>query len=225
MKHSILKLSTGVLEAQPKRAKVLQIPTAYFKPTENISIDIEDKQTASGATNDWVVSSDRDNNLIYDSPTATQPNDKTMSFMDNFYVIGESDTHVQLIKYDPTVIASNSSTRKVNMKKAEYYGWAPKDKLLLWRNSLVDPNTDFNVKGLVVHSFERYSRGVGGEQQLTLYNSPTLEKTAQNENDIRLFKTTFDYSSFYISTIKKMAVSYSAPHQNYNVLMLLQKKS
>ncbi len=224
MKHSILKLSTftlvfvvvfaGILEAQPRRAKVLQIPTDYFKPTENISIEIKNKQTASGATNDWVVSSDRDNNLVYNSPTASEPNGKTMSFMDNFYVIDESDTHVQLIKYDPTVIASNSSVRKVNMKKAEYYGWAPKDQLLLWRNSLVDPNTDFNVKGLVVHSVKRYVSGVGGEQQLTLYNSPTLEKTAQNENDIRLFEFLYIYDkkdgSFLLGTSPKLQRSDAA---------------
>lgn len=224
MKHSILKLSictlalwvavASVLEAQPKRAKVLQIPTAYFKPTENISIDIEDKQTASGATNDWVVSSDRDNNPVYDNSTASVANDKTMSFMDNFYVIGESETHLQLIKYDPTVIASNSSTRKVNMKKAEYYGWAPKNKLLLWRNSLVDPNTDFNIKGLVVHSVAQYNRGVGGEQQLTLYNSPKLEKITQNKNDIRLFEFLYIYDkkdgSFLLGTSPKLQRSDAA---------------
>jgi len=224
MKHSILKLSictlvlwiavASVLEAQPRRAKVLQIPTDYFKPTENISIDIKNKQTASGATNDWVVSSDRDNNLLYNSSTSSEPNDKTMSFMDNFYVIGESDTHLQLIKYDPTVIASNSSTRKVNMKKAEYYGWAPKNRLLLWRNSLVAPNTNFNIKGLVVHSFAQYNKGVGGEQQLTLYNSPTLEKTTQNKNDIRLFEFLYIYDkkdgSFLLGTSPKLQRSDAA---------------
>jgi len=224
MKHSILKLSTftfifliaivGTLEAQkPKRAKILQTSRDYFKPNENLSNDTKDKMSPSGATNDWVVSSDRDNNFIYDSPNSTEPNGKTMSFMDNFYVIGESDTHVQLIKYDPTV-TSNNSTRKVNMKRAEYYGWAPKENLLLWRNSLVNPNTDFTIKGLVIHSVERYTRGVGGEQQLTLYNSPTLEKTAQNENDIRLFEFLYIYDrkgeSFLLGNAPKLQRSDAA---------------
>ncbi len=224
MKHSFLKLSAFTLvflitvisisEAQPRRAKVLQTSKDYFKPNENISIDIKDKLSPSGATNDWVVSSDRDNNLVYDSPTAAEPNGKTINFMDNFYVIGESDSHIQLIKYDPTV-TSNSSSRKVNMKKAEYYGWVPKDKMLLWRNSLVDPNTDFNIKGLVVHSVERYVReNVGGEKQLTLYNSPTLKTIAQNENDIRLFEFLYLYDkkdgSFLVGTSPKLQRSNTA---------------
>lgn len=174
------------------RAKILQVPVDYIKPTQNISIGIRDKLTPAAGKNDWVVSSDRDNNLVYDAPSNRKPNGKIMNFMDNFYVIGETNTHLQLIKYDP-VVASNSSSRKVNMKKAKYYGWAPKNKLLLWRNSLVNSNTNFNIKGLVVHSAKRYSRGIGGEQQLTLYNSPTLEKTAQNENDIRLFEFLYIY--------------------------------
>jgi|GEM_PF-1326424 len=199
MKHFILKLSTLFaltslvlvtitlpLQAQkPRKAKILQEPKAYFEPAVNSPTGILPKRDASGGKNDWVVSSNRDNNLVYNTPDGDTIS--TIGFMETFYAIGETETHLQLIEYDPTV-TSNSSSRKVDMRKANYIGWVPKDNLLLWRHSLVNKETKFNLKGLVVHSELLLARGIGGEQQLVLYNNPSLEKHSRNENDIRLFE-------------------------------------
>lgn len=175
----------------PRKARIVQMPVNYQTPAMNNTKGVEEKLSASGGRNDWVVSSNRDNNLLYDSPNGS-PNGKTMGFMENFYVIGETETHLQLIKYDPTV-SSTGGSRKVNMKNAMYFGWTPKDNLLLWRRAVVNPKDDFIIKGLVIHSAELLSKGIGGEQQLLLYNSPTLEKTSMNQNDIRLLEFLYIY--------------------------------
>lgn len=183
--------NNSVSVGAPKRAKIIQTPTVYYKPTGEKTVGIKVKSPAYGGRNDWVVSSDRDNNIVYKTPNGI-PNGKTINFMDNFYVIGETDTYLQLIGYDPTV-ASSGTSRKVDMKKAEYYGWVAKEQLLLWRYSLVNPQNNFVIKGLVVHNVSRLAQGVDGEQQLVLYDSPTLENTLRNENDIRLFEFLYIY--------------------------------
>jgi len=182
----ILALSLATVQAQPKRAKVIQIPMEFIKPIGGNTNGVKGKLSATGPKNDWVVHSDRDNNLTYVSSNSDNKN-KTMNFMENFYVIGETDTRVELIKYDPTVVSASAS-RKVNMKKAEYYGWAEKSKLLLWNNSLVNKQTDFTIKALVGHSITDMVKGISTEKQLTLYNSPTIEANTENDNDVRLFE-------------------------------------
>ncbi len=195
MKYLILKISilltfvvlgTINVQAQPKRAKIVQIPMQFIKPTGGNANGVKSKLSATGPKNDWVVHSDRDNNIAYTSANSDTKN-KTINFMENFYVIGETDTRVELIKYDPSIV-SPSASRKVNMKKAEYYGWADKDKLLLWNNSLVNKQTDFTIKALVGHSIADMVRGVSTDKQLTLYNSPTTEANTENDNDVRLFE-------------------------------------
>ena len=199
MKHSILKLSaltvfvllilsmsaTSLHAQLPKRAKILQTPLAYLKPVGNNSTGTLPKSNVAGGTNDWVVSSNKSDNIVYDKPDGN--NIATVDFMENFYAIGETDDYLQLIEYDPTVTSTGAS-RRVDKKKAKYVGWIPKKNLLLWRRSLVNKKTEFSIKGLVVHSELLLNRGIGGEKQLVLHNSPTLEKTTQNENDIRLFE-------------------------------------
>jgi len=176
----------------PYRAKVIQTPIDYIKPTINVDIiGIKEKVSASGGRYDWVVSSDRNNNIVYDKPDGI-PNGMSMDFMESFYVIGENNTYLQLIKYNPAIISSGTS-RRVDMKKAEYYGWVSKNKLLLWRNPLVNVITNSDIKGLAVHSVGRLVKGLGGEQQLIFYNSPTLEKMTKNENDIRLSTPLYVY--------------------------------
>jgi len=195
MKYLILKISACLLlmagatlaYAQPRKAKVIPVPIEYIKPIGGDGTGIKSKLSVSGPKNDWVVHSDRDDNLTYVASGSDNTTDKKMNFMENFYVIGETDTRVELVKYDPTIVASNTS-RKVNMKKADYYGWAEKSKLLLWQNSLINKQTDFTIKALVGHSVSDLVRGIAGEKQLTLYNSPTKEASAQNDNDVRLFE-------------------------------------
>ncbi len=165
--------------------RIVQIPIEYTKPTGSNINGIKSKFYASVPKNDWIVHSDRDNNLTYTSPNGEIKN-KIMNFMESFYVIGETDTHVELIKYDPNIASPVS--RKVNMKKADYYGWAEKRKLLLWRNSLVNKQTDFTIKALIGHSITDMVKGISTYNQLTLYNSPTIEANTENDNDVRLFE-------------------------------------
>jgi len=206
MKYLILKLSilliplcvlnTAYAQSKLKRnTKIIQIPQKYIKPTGSVIDTKLEKLPVSGPKNDWVVYSNSDNNPTYDAPNGV-PTDKKMQFMDDFYVVGETETHLRIVKYDPTLVASSS--RKVDVKKiesADYdYGWVKKDQMLLWRHSLVNSINDFNLRALIVHNVYDFFKGVGGEHQLTLYNSPELEEEYRNENDIRLFEFLYVFS-------------------------------
>jgi len=176
----------------PRRAKLIQIPIDYIRPKISVSkIGKKEKAIASGDTYDWIVHSDRDNNAVYDEPNG-RPTGQFINFMERFYVIEETDEYLQLIQYDPKVVSPKNS-RRVNMKKAVYLGWVPKRNLLLWTHAVVISENNVVAKGLFLHDIPTFARGISTYQQMTLYNSPTLEKTLINQNKNQLFDFLYVY--------------------------------
>ncbi len=164
------------------------MPKDYIKPSGILEGGLLTKLSANGPKNDWIVYSDRADNPTYQSPGGAATG-KKLQFMESFYVIGEKKGYVHLIKYNPTMVSGNA--RKVN-KNAEDYGWVEKNKLLLWRNSIINQQTDFAVKALTVHDISILDSKVTGKK-LRFYNSPTLNPTLENENDVPLLEFLFVY--------------------------------
>jgi hypothetical protein len=76
---------------------------------------------------------------------------KKMSFMESFFVIGEKGDYLRLIKYDPEITANNPRARIMkNRKKALYYGWAHRSRLLLSKQSSLDMATGFKNKAVTI---------------------------------------------------------------------------
>jgi len=98
----------------------------------------------------WIVFSDRDNNDTYQNPGG-KINFKQMSFMDAFFVLREKGEFVQLVKYDPKLVAGNPRARIMkNRKEAQYYGWARRSNLLLTKQSSLDMATGFKNKAVTM---------------------------------------------------------------------------
>jgi hypothetical protein len=114
-----------------------------------------------------------------------------MKFMEAFYVAEETEKHVHIYKYDPTVI-KNPRTRAFSASAVDY-GWAPKANMLLWDNSLVHPVTKFTIKALMVNKPEslRNPEKYVSQKKLRLFNSPALASAVENDNDVRLFQFLF----------------------------------
>jgi hypothetical protein len=98
----------------------------------------------------WIVFSDGDNNETWQNPGG-KVKMKSMSFMEAFFVIREKGDYLQLVKYDPEIVANSPYARIIkNRKKAQYYGWAHRSRLLLTRQSSTDMATGFRNKAIVV---------------------------------------------------------------------------
>lgn len=95
----------------------------------------------------WVVYSDREKNESYNK-RGGKVKAKDMDYLDPFLVIGSKKEYLKLIKYTPDILKNG----KLEYKKAEYYGWVPKNKLLLNNQSVTDIASGRKNKILTVFS-------------------------------------------------------------------------
>lgn len=94
----------------------------------------------------WVVFSDRDNSVSYRNPGG-KVKFKDVEFLQPFFVIKEKGEYLRLVKYDPEIIENNMFNGKIkDRKKAEYYGWMHKSRLLLTKQSVSDISTGYKNK-------------------------------------------------------------------------------
>lgn len=90
----------------------------------------------------WIVFSDRENNPTYYNPGG-KVKLKDASYLETFAVIKEKGDYVQLVKYDP---ASWEGRKVKEPEKVEYYGWMPKENLILSSRAMTDVATGFVMK-------------------------------------------------------------------------------
>jgi hypothetical protein len=113
--------------------------------------DIEAHRTALNKET-WIVFSDREGNYTYQNPGG-KVKMKKMGFMESFFVIKEKGDYLRLVKYDPEIVEKNPHARKLkDRKKAEYYGWVHRSRMLLTRQSGTDPATGFKFKAFSIIS-------------------------------------------------------------------------
>ena len=94
----------------------------------------------------WIVFSDREGNSSYQNPGG-KVKFKDLDFLQAFFVIKEKGDYLCLVKYDPEIVENDLFRSKIkNRKKAEYYGWIHKSRLLLTKQSVTDIATGFKNK-------------------------------------------------------------------------------
>lgn len=81
----------------------------------------------------WIVFSDREKNQTFNN-AGGNVKAKDVDYLDPFLVIGKKGDYLRLIKYTPDILKNG----KLDYKKAEYYGWMHKSKLMLNRQSVTD---------------------------------------------------------------------------------------
>lgn len=100
----------------------------------------------------WIVFSDRDENYTYQNPGGKVKYKKT-NFLDPFFVIGVKGDYLKLVKYDPSIIENSILSSKFkDRKKAEYYGWIHKSRVILNRYTTTDIASNFRNKSIVMIS-------------------------------------------------------------------------
>lgn len=90
----------------------------------------------------WIVYSDRENNPTFYNPGG-KVKLKEAGYLEAFAVIDEEGDFLELVKYDPAVFEGR---RVKDPVKAEYYGWASKNNLVLSSRAMTDVATGFVMK-------------------------------------------------------------------------------
>lgn len=93
----------------------------------------------------WIVYSDREKNESFNKARG-RVTLKEVDYLDPFLVIGKKGDFLKLIKYNPGILKNG----KLDYKKAEYYGWMSKSKLLLNQQSVTDISSGRKNKLLTV---------------------------------------------------------------------------
>lgn len=95
----------------------------------------------------WIVYSDRAKNRTFNN-AGGNVKAKDVDYLDPFLVIGQKGDYLRLIKYTPDILKNG----KLDYKKAEYYGWMHKSKLLLNQQSVTDIASGRKNKMLAIFS-------------------------------------------------------------------------
>lgn len=165
---------------------ILRPPVAYIKPTGVLVPPGSDK--VSEKIKQWVVFSDRDNNPTYQKPGGDVY--REMKFMECFFVIKEVGEYLRVVRFNPFIINSKNKI----VRDGEDYGYVHRDKVLLWEKAIVHHRTSFVIKALSVHQPEDLQPGVfKDKKKLQLYDTPTLSKGFENDNDVRLLEFLYIY--------------------------------
>ena len=101
---------------------------------------------------------------------------------------------VKLVRaqYDPPAIETNDKNA-IFTKTAVELGWVDKNKLLLWKYSLIDPVTNYSEKAVTVTKLDQlvnlssYLR----DGLIDLYNTPKITSNARADNELKMFEYLF----------------------------------
>ena len=189
-----------------KYNRVLGTPIECERPTTKVyrrgqRIFTHDKSR----TREWIVFSNQADNPVYEKATKSSAKVRKIQFMDAFYVVEE--------KGDWLKIATANGIKKLKSRSIKTVGWIPKDKLLLWRNSIISEG--FSGSGYS-RALRVYGRGIRSKGPCFTYKSP--DKDIRNDsievyellyiydydekNDMYLLGTANQISQYNIHTIK-----------------------
>ncbi len=199
----VLSMSCHAQLGSLQNKKVLQMPVEYIEPSGIVLPKNADKLPPSGPKNDWIVYSDRDNNPTYASPGGIEY--RQINFMESFYVVEEKNEFLRLVKCKPGLVMNKA--RKLNVSKAEDYGWIKKDKLLLWKNALFNKQANLSLKALTVRNPEALKKGLEyDKKQFRLFKTPELKNYVDDE--IELFEFLFIFKkekdNYLVGAVKNL---------------------
>jgi hypothetical protein len=155
-----------------QKVKKTPIPSSYDK--------IDNIKTINGYSKvkqPWVIFSDRENNPI--NPTVKdQPHFqyKEGSFLQPFFILKEKNGMIKIAEFEESLLNDGKIPQD---KKLKVLGWLPKDRILLWNNSLKKSETGFTLKATTVvnnqkvfSSSEKYIEN----DSIVIYSTPDLTK-------------------------------------------------
>lgn len=173
--------------------KIMKVPAWAKSPHGDVKSMVG---PVKNETEDWVVFSDRKNNFSTFKPYENKTY-KPLNFGEAFYVIGEDGPFIHIVKWERDLVGTKNVKSPKTIRPTDDYGWVKKDKMLCWKYSLRNSQTEFVVKAISVINDEseevmsNLAKFLSNNQQIQLYDDPNL--TIKNGNDIKFFNFLFIY--------------------------------
>lgn len=136
------------------QTRILKKPAEFVYPYEDVD-PLEFKSGENGKQ--WLVFAANEGDVTYTDPTK-ETEKKQLTFLDQFYVIGEEGPLVEIAK---------GQARGFELQNAESFGWIHKDRLLLWNECHL--SRDNKTKKLLL--FGQVSK----DKTIVLYQSSDLK--------------------------------------------------
>lgn len=165
-----------------KQMDIHEYPKPLGIPKKFVTIRDETDLKKGGARDIsfWVVFSDRSYNPTYLNPDCQEESGIFLDFLDAFYICDETNLSVALVKND-----IKKETGEFN-KKAQFYGWIPKSKLILSPSALKN-DKGISRKGLIINRIDNQQNVLDPQYILSLglKTAPNLE--AENFQQSNVF--------------------------------------
>ncbi len=162
--------------------RILPRPLKYNEPNKSTDLrPVSDSERDPAEP--WFVLSIHDNAAVYSDPGSSN-RIGSVEYGELFWVIDEQGSYVHVAKDDRPDVFNLSS-------RAKTIGWLRKDDVLLWRNSLLEPQSKIPLKGMLLNT----TRVLGSDQinyrRVESYNDPAMQISTGYES--RLFEIFFIY--------------------------------
>lgn len=194
--------------AQQKPVNVLKVPIKYINnPNGEISASTVERDDAKN----WVVCSDRVNNPTYSNKNGTG-DFKKMDYLECFWVSEDEGEFVHIYKLDINSIQLDEIRSKKGKQSKLVnniidYGWAPKNKLLLWFRGVVNEK-QLSKRILPILKQENINddRIKVNNGVIQLYKNPEL--SALSDNSIRMFQFLYVYKEDLVHNTVLVGLNY-----------------
>lgn len=187
-----------------------QSPKDYFdKGQEDVLKEFITSRDKKSRDIPWFVVSDRNNNPVFDGPDGKEIG--SLNFKDWFYVVEEKNNWLHIVQ-------AKRSGLKIQ-KLIKDIGWIKKDKVLLWTNGLIDPNTQIHRKAFLLNKVSDIDKVLKSKNKefVKIFKGP---KTGEQTSKKNIYEFYFIYkrekgrvligkeSRFGTSTIKDVLVGW-----------------
>lgn len=156
-------------------------PLKYDVPYKNM--DLRPVDDSGRGDNVWYVMAIRENAYTSSTPGGSDQK-KQLRFGERYFVTDEEGLHVRLVCDDRRVDLRVSET-------AEDFGWVHKNDVLMWRVALVNPETNIDLKGMILNTTKALGSRMADYRRIQAFKDPNLKYPTNYE--ARLFEIFYIY--------------------------------
>lgn len=179
-------LNTISLFAVKIEPTILYQPAKYSRTVDQYDFDTDDDRTEAP----WIVWSDRKKTTTKYSAKTTGAVKDTLNFMDQFYVINETDEFINIAQKDP----DKGEIDELLIGNWKNFGWVHKSKMLLWHRPLHKSKTNLVLKKIIImNSISSIKNSVKNQNfdYSNFMNGPSVN------NDVLFLSKMFDFYNLY----------------------------
>lgn len=170
-----------------KGSKVEQIPDLYMFPKDYTDVGQRlnfelNEWSASRRNEDWLIVSDRPDNVLYDKPDGEKLN-LMLDFREYAWVVDEKNGWLEIVT-NARIIG-----KRVYTCPNSKIGWINKKNLLQWSECLKDENTNISRKAFLLNTIEKMQQllAAGESQFVDVFDGPTSSNKIAVENIYSVF--------------------------------------